>query len=202
MGKLPKFDMDEVLMKAMNQFWRYGYSATSIRDLENATGLFRGSLYHAFGDKREMFLRALRRYDQLYRETPIKELEKHSSPRKAVLSVFEAAASEVIESGSSDGCLEVNVALELGAHDPEVASFVAGAFAGMTEFLHASIERGQANGEISPEVDPEQTAKSLLGLFLGLRVLSRVSPDESFLESVVGQAEALLPPPVPVSQAS
>lgn len=202
MGKLPKFDMDEVLMKAMNQFWRYGYSATSIRDLENATGLFRGSLYHAFGDKREMFLRALHRYDQLYREAPIKELEKHSSPRKAVLSVFEAAASEVIESGSSDGCLEVNVALELGAHDPEVASFVAGAFAGMTEFLHASIERGQASGEISPEVDPEQTAKSLLGLFLGLRVLSRVSPDESFLESVVEQAEALLPPPVPVSQAS
>ena len=117
MGKLPKFDMDEVLTKAMNQFWRYGYSATSIRDLENATGLFRGSLYHAFGDKREMFLRALHRYDQLYREAPIKELENHPSPRQAVLSVFKAAASEVIESGSSDGCLEVNVALELGAHE-------------------------------------------------------------------------------------
>ena len=202
MGKMPKFDMDEVLTKAMDQFWRYGYSATSIRDLENVTGLFRGSLYHAFGDKREMFLRALHRYDQLYREAPIRELKKHPSARQAVLSVFEAAASEVMENGSSDGCLEVNVALELGAHDPEVASFVAGAFAGMAEFLHASIERGQANGEISSEVDPEQTAKSLLGLFLGLRVLSRVSPDESFLESIVGQAEALLPPPVPVSQVS
>ena len=202
MGKMPKFDMDEVLKKAMDQFWRYGYSATSIRDLENVTGLFRGSLYHAFGDKREMFLRALHRYDELYREAPIKELKKHPSPRQAVLSVFEVAASEVMENGSSDGCLEVNVALELGAHDPEVASFVAGAFAGMTEFLHASIERGQANGEISSEVDPEQTAKSLLALFLGLRVLSRVSPDESFLESIVEQAEALLPPPVPVSQAS
>lgn len=195
MGKMPKFDMDEVLAKAMAQFWRHGYAATSIRDIENVTGLFRGSLYHAFGGKREMFWRALRRYDQLYREAPIKELEKRSSPRQAVLSVFEAAASDVMEKGSSDGCFEVNIALELGAHDPEVASFVAGAFAGMTEFLHASIERGQANGEISPEVDPEQTAKSLLGLFLGLRVLSRVSPDKSFLESVVGQAEALLPSP-------
>ncbi len=199
MGKLPKFDMDEVLTKAMGQFWRHGYSATSIRDLENATGLFRGSLYHAYGDKREMFFRALHRYDKLYRENPINELEKHPSPREAVLSVFEAAASQVTENGSSDGCLEVNIALELGAHDPDVSSFVAGAFAGMAEFIRASIERGQACGEICPEVDPEQTAKSLLALFLGLRVLARVSPDQSFLESVVKQAGALLPTPEAVS---
>ena len=202
MGKTPKYGMDEVLTKIMRRFWRHGYSATSIRDLEEATGLFRGSLYHAFGDKREMFVQALHHYDQLYREVPIEELEKHPSPRRAVLSVFEAAVAEVTENGSSDGCFEVNAVLELGAHDEEVASFVADAFSGMDEFLRTSIKRGQANGEISPEVDPEQTAKSLLGLFLGLRVLSRVSPDESFLESVVGQAEALLPPPVPVSQAS
>ena len=201
MGKLPKFDMDEILIKTMDQFWRHGYSATSIRDLENATGLFRGSLYHAFGGKREMFFRALHRYDQLYREIPIRELEKHPSPRQAVLSVFEAAL-EVTENGSSDGCLEVNVALELGAHDADVASFVASAFAGMQKFLRACIERGQACGEICPEVEPDQTAKSLLGLFLGLRVLARVSPDVSFLQSVVSQAEALLPPPTPVSQAS
>ncbi|MDE0331842.1 MAG: TetR/AcrR family transcriptional regulator [Nitrospinae bacterium] len=202
MGKQPKFDMDEVLRKTMTQFWRHGYSATSISDLEKVTGLFRGSLYHAFGDKREMFLRSLHRYDQLYREAPIEELEKHPSPRQAVLSVFEEAASQVVENSSSDGCLEVNIALELGAHDPEVASFVAGAFAGMQKFLRASIERGQACGEICPEVAPDQTAKSLLGLFLGLRVLSRVSPDQSFLESIVEQAETLVPPPTPVSQPS
>lgn len=195
MGKLPKFDMDDVLRKAMGQFWRHGYSATSISDLENVTGLFRGSLYHAYGDKREMFLRALRRYDQLYRENPIKELEEHPSPRQAVLAVFEEAASQVTENGSTDGCLEVNIALELGAHDEDVASFVAGAFAGMTKFLRSSIERGQACGEICPRVVPQQTAESLLALFLGLRVLSRVSPDKSYLRSVVKQAGALLPPP-------
>ena len=192
MGKTPKYEMDEVLTKIMRQFRRHGYSATTIRDLEEATGLFRGSLYHAFGDKREMFLRALRHYDQLYREAPIKELEKHSSPREAVLSVFESAASVALEGGSREGCLEVNAALELGAHDEEVASLVADAFAGMAKFFCASIERGQACGEISPEVDPKQTAKSLLGLFLGLRVLACVSPDDSFLESVAGQADDIL----------
>ena len=196
MGKTPKYETDEVLTKIMRQFRRHGYSATSIRDLEEATGLFRGSLYHAFGDKREMFFRALRHYDQLYREVPIKELEKHSSPRGAVLAVFESAASVAPGGGSREGCLEVNAATELGAHDEEVASLVADAFAGTAKFFCASIERGQACGEISPKIDPEQTAKSLLGLLLGLRVLACVSPDESFVESVVGQAGALLPSPV------
>ena len=195
MGKMPKYEMDEVLTKLMRQFRHRGYSATSIRDLEEATGLFRGSLYHAFGDKREMFIRALRHYDQLYRKVPIKELEKHSSPREAVLAVFESAASVALKGGSQEGCLEVSAALELGAHDEEVASLVADAFAGIAKFFCTSIERGQARAEISPKVDPNQTAKSLLGLFLGLRVLACVSPDESFLESVVGQAEALLPSP-------
>lgn len=195
MGKMPKYEISEVLAKVMGRFWRHGYSATSIRDLEVATGLFRGSLYHAFGDKREMFVQALHHYDQLYRKAPIEELEKHPSPREAVLAVFETAASVAVEDGLQNGCLEVNAALELGAHDEEVASLVADAFAGMAEFFCASIERGQACGEISPEVDPEQTAKSLLGLLLGLRVLACVSPDESFPESVVGQAEALLPSP-------
>lgn len=195
MGKTPKYGMDEVLTKLMRQFRRHGYSATSIRDLEKATGLFRGSLYHAFGDKREMFLRTLRHHDRLHRAEPIAELEKDDSPRGAVLSVFESAASAAPGGGSREGCLEVGAALELGAHDEEVASLVAGAFAGMAKFFCASIERGQACGEISPEVDPEQTSKSLLGLFLGLRVLAGVSPDESFVESVAGQAEALLPSP-------
>ena len=200
MGKMPKFDMDEVLKKAMGQFWRHGYSATSISDLENATGLFRGSLYHAFGGKREMFFRSLHRYDELYREAPIEELEKHPSPRQAILSVFESAASDVMENGSSDGCLEVNIALELGAHDKDVATFVAGAFSGMQKFLRGSIERGQDRGEICPQVVPDETAKSLLGLFLGLRVLARVSPDQSFLNCVVKQAGALLPTPSPASR--
>lgn len=198
MGKMPKYDMNEVLAKIMSRFWSHGYSATSISDLEEATGLFRGSLYHAFGDKREMFVQALQHYDQLYREAPIEELEKHPSAREAVLAVFKTAAAAV-EDGSRNGCLEVNAALELGAHDEGVASMIADAFDGMSKFFCASIERGQAHGEICPEVAPEQTAKSLLGLFLGLRVLSCVSPDRSFLESVVEQAKALLPPPTPAS---
>lgn len=183
---------DETLEKVMEQFWRYGYSATSLTDLEKATGLLRGSLYHAFGGKREMFMEALRRYDRLHRETWISRLKDQSSPRGAVLAFFEAAAQDV----ARDGCLMVNSALELGAHDAEVASFVDRSCAGIEEFFRRSIERGQASGEISARIEPNVVAKTLIGVLLGLRVFARFSPDKTRLRSMADQAAALLPPPV------
>ena len=182
---------DETLEKVMKRFWRHGYSATSLTDLEKATGLLRGSLYHAYGGKREMFMEALSRYDRLHREARISVLEDNPSPRGAVLAFFEAAAQDV----ARDGCLMVNSALELGAHDKDVASFVDRSCVGIEDFFRRSIERGQASGEISALVEPEGVAKTLIGMLLGLRVFARFCPDRTRLQPMVDQAAALLPPP-------
>lgn len=183
--------IDETLEKVMDHFWRHGYTATSLADLEEATGLYRGSLYNAFGDKRELFMHSLRRYDRIHREAKTSGLDRQPSPRGAVIAFFEAAAQDV----ARDGCLVVNSALELGAHDAEVASFVERSFERIEEFFLRLIERGQAAGEISPRVEPNGAAKTLLGMLLGLRVLARISPDQERLRSMVDQANALLPPP-------
>ena len=83
--------MDEALMKAMNLFWRQGYAATSIADLVACMGIGRGSLYNEFGDKHGLFVRALRLYDEVWRERWVAEFVKSSTPRRAILDVFEAA---------------------------------------------------------------------------------------------------------------
>ena len=57
-----QFDEETVLCAARDQFWDAGYAATSLQDLMRVTGLGKGSLYAAFGDKHELFLRVLRRY--------------------------------------------------------------------------------------------------------------------------------------------
>ena len=62
MGRPREFDEDGVLERALHVFWRLGYEATSVTDLMEATGLAKGSLYKAFGDKRSLFLKALDRY--------------------------------------------------------------------------------------------------------------------------------------------
>ncbi len=62
----------------------------------------------------------------------------------------------------------------------------------MEGFFRAMIEKGQAAGQIPATVDPVDTARALLSLFIGLRVLSRSRPDAALLRSVAKQAEALL----------
>ena len=188
-----QFDVDDALIKAMNLFWRQGYQATSMQDLVDCMGIGRGSLYATFGDKHRLFVRALRHYDKVWREEWLDDLTRSSPPRRAVLNVFEAAIAIALEHGVFEGCLLINSAMELSPHDPAVSEIVTHAFTEMQEFFRTTIERGKALGEISGRVDAEQTARSLLALFIGLRVLVRSRPEEPLLRAIARQAEELLP---------
>ena len=61
-GRPLSFDRDAALEKAMLVFWRHGYETSSITDLTGAMGITAPSLYTAFGDKKQLFLEAVRRY--------------------------------------------------------------------------------------------------------------------------------------------
>ena len=193
MPRHEQFDTDDVLMRAMNLFWRQGYQATSMTDLAKVMGLGRASIYSEFGNKHGLFVRALRHYDKVWRENWLADLTKSSSPREAILDVFEAAIDACLAGGSRDGCLLINTALEFSPHDPEVADIVTRAFTEMEAFFRTSVERGKALGEIRDTVAEERTASALLGLFIGLRVLVRSRPEEPLLRSIMRQAEDLVP---------
>ncbi len=59
-----QFEEEVVLAAVQAVFWDNGYAGTSLDDLVAASGLGKGSLYGAFGDKRSLFLRVLREYDE------------------------------------------------------------------------------------------------------------------------------------------
>ena len=187
-----QFDSDAALSKAMDAFWAHGYDATSMQDLVDCMGVNRGSLYATFGDKRSLFIEALRRYDAVYRAGWVGRLIKSHGPRAAIEAAFDEAIAVVIDAGSSNGCLLVNTALELSPHDDEISTIVCHGLAEMESFFRDMIEQGQAAGEIPLHVDAVDTARGLLSLFIGLRVLSRSRPEETLLRSVANQAGALL----------
>lgn len=186
------FDADEALTSAMHAFWSRGYEATSISDLVECMGINRGSLYATFGDKRSLFLRALRQYHAVYLHDWVTALNQAHGPRNAIITAFDRAVITAVEGGSRAGCLLVNTALELSPHDEEVSEFVANCLVEMETFFRDGIEQGQAAGEIPGHVAPVDTARSLLSLFVAIRVFSRCRPEEPLLRSVVNQAEALL----------
>lgn len=187
-----QFDIDQALGRAMDAFWARGYEATSMQDLVDCMGINRGSLYATFGDKRSLFIRALQRYAARQDQTRAERLAGPDSPRAAILATFNAAIEAALDAGSRDGCLLVNTALELSPHDPEISDIVGRSFAEMESFFARMIEAGQAGGEVSADVDADDTARALLSLFIGLRVLSRSRPEPVLLNSIAGQAAALL----------
>ena len=61
------FDEDAVLGRAMEAFWARGYAGTSMRDLVARMGVGRASIYATYGNKRSLFIKALKRYDSRHR---------------------------------------------------------------------------------------------------------------------------------------
>ncbi len=187
-----QFDVDDALTAAMRAFWARGYEATSMQDLTACMGINRGSLYATFGDKRALFIQALRRYDAVHRQAWVATLAEEPSAKRAILGAFEAVIASVLKDGARDGCLLVNTALELSPHDPEISEIVRASLAEMEGFFRRMVAKGQAAGEIPANLKAVETARALLGLFVGLRVLSRSRPEKALLRSIAHQAEALL----------
>lgn len=187
-----KYNESEVLDSAMLAFWRRGYEGTSMQDLVDATGINRGSIYAAFTSKRELFLRTLEHYDRIYRERHLRRVSEAYPPRDAIVEAFVDAARKPDNEERPWGCLLVNSALELSPHDPEVRTLVQHSLRAVERFFLTHIEAGQASGEINPEIDARATAQALLGLFLGLRVMTRSGGNRRAIDSIVSQARTML----------
>ena len=116
-GRPREFDEEQVLVDAMEAFWRKGYEATSLVDLTTVTGLNKASLYRVFGDKHQLFMSALKNYADIeFRETTA-VISESVTP----LTNLRAVITKVIEDASSNkGCLMINAIVELAPHDHEV----------------------------------------------------------------------------------
>lgn len=183
------YDPNDFLARATRAFWARGYAGTSVADLVAATGVNRGSIYAAYKGKRALFLASLRHYDAQHRAGFLDGLAGHS-PRVAILAAFDAAAAA--PAAHPPGCLLVNTATELGPHDPEIAAFVTESLEQVEAFFANRLRAGQADGTIPATVPVAATATALIGLFLGLRVLTRAGADRGARDAIVGRAGALL----------
>lgn len=192
MARPRQFDRSEVVDRATEVFWLKGYQRTSIQDLEEATRIKRGSLYHAFGDKAGLFAAVLERYGAISPARRLIEQAESGPPRETIEVLF----AEIVAIGAGDhrrrGCLLTNTAVELSAVDAAVGEQVAESLWTIESALFRLIERGQARGEIARLREPHALARFLLAALQGLRVIAKVNPDRRALEDVAAVALAAL----------
>ena len=187
-----RFNIEETLTRAMQTFWSHGYEATSMQDLVNATGVNRASLYATYGDKRELFLTALKKYDREIRRRMLTELSNETNTSQAIASVFDKFIDQTRAVQENWGCFLVNTALELAPHDSDIAGMVNTAQDEIEAFFLAMIRKGQEAGEFNSEADAEQLAHQVLASLLGMLVMIRSRPNESYLRAVRDGALKLL----------
>jgi AcrR family transcriptional regulator len=168
-GRPREFDVDQALDRALEVFWRRGYEGTSMKDLTDAMGINRPSLYSAFGNKKELFRRALDRYD----EGPAayaREALNEPTARGVVERLLRCTAELVSDPKRPGGCFAVQGALACGeAADSVKRELIARRAAAQAE-LRQRLERAADEGDLPAGADGADLARYVVTVMNGMAV--------------------------------
>lgn len=170
MARPPEFDRDEAIARSIKVFARHGFEAASTSDLIEGMGIGRQSLYGAFGDKRRLFLEALRRYS----DGSLQQMRDALATGTAVEAI---EAAMLVGLGSSrdieSGCLGVGSIIEFSREDADINALNDRAGEAVVAAFAERVREGIAAGEFHPDLDADEAGRMLLALRSGLKVAAR-----------------------------
>ncbi|AFE10785.1 TetR family transcriptional regulator [Corallococcus coralloides DSM 2259] len=196
MARPRTFDEAQVLRAVRDQFWNKGYAATSMDDLMQATGLGKGSLYGAFGDKHQLFLKVFDTYCVNSLESVKKMLEGPDAGalerlRQHLLGIATASAAPA----NRRGCLLGRGTAELASQDAQVADRALETFRGLEDAFVRCLEQARTHGDLAAHADPRKLGAMLLAVQRGLEAVGKAGMDEASLRGMVETAFEHLPVP-------
>lgn len=186
MARQREFDRDETLNKALEVFWQKGYAATSTTDLLDAMGIGRQSLYDTFGDKRSLYLEALRRYN----EASVNDLLRHlkgDTPLAAIDNMLQAFASRP-RRDNVKGCMGVNAISEFGTSDEEVNALRDASAKLLNQAVEAQLRKAAADGEIPVDTDIAQAAAFVAATLSGMKISAKAGSSIATLRAIASFA--------------
>ena len=192
-GRPPSYVADEALSRATKAFWQAGFSGTSLDDLAATTGMNRPSLYGAFGDKHDLYLKALAHYWEAGRAAMAEALTSDQPIRAALRAVYTKAMDIYFpKAGSARGCFLIGTGTTEAMRDPEVRTYLNGAFHEIDGAFEARLRLGVASGELPATADPALLANLAGAILHSLAIRSRAGAARSDLERFVDGAINLI----------
>lgn len=190
MARSKEFEENAVLDKAMRLFWEQGYEKTSMTDLVEHMGIHRRSLYDTFGDKHQLFLKAMDRFGNKINVSLAGGVKRSKTAVEALQFIFDFMI--VGEEDTPPGCLMVNSAVELAARDADVDIKSTEAFTTAEQLLKEIILWGQRDGDFTSDYDAGYLAEYLHNVWVGLRAMARTSVAKEKLHRIANTSMKLL----------
>jgi AcrR family transcriptional regulator len=179
MAGVRQFNEDDAFAHALDVFWRKGFRATSMLDLAEATGVQRGSLYNAYGDKEELFMRVFERYAERFIADARRALDK-PDVHDALTSFFTTVIRSMTQGSPARGCLSTRTAVELDPEAPRPREACQTMLDKLEATLLSVLDTREARAQLT--MPPQQAASLIVMTTRGIAVMERVYGDPKKLK--------------------
>ncbi|WP_442587561.1 TetR/AcrR family transcriptional regulator [Pedobacter sp. AW31-3R] len=179
-GRPTLFDNEELVRKAQGVFWEKGFTATSLSDLLEMTGIGSGSFYNSFrGGKKEVFKASILQRREAFNDFK-KELEINEAPLELIRDFFRSIA----KSDKQDhlrGCIIANTVVEMTYVDEELAEEAIRIMIAVENMFTEVFEKEKLKGKLHNPLSTRLLGRSLVTFWCGLNTLRRIYPDQNIL---------------------
>ena len=187
-----QFDEQEVIAIALDVFWRKGLHDATMQDLATATGVQRGSLYNAYGDKETIFLRAFDQYAEQFLEAAGKALAQGDAAAR-LENFFDVIIANMTSGSPPRGCLTTRTALDAAISGIAVRQRVQSLLSRLEQLIGSAISSAP---DKSPAIDANRLSRVVVTFTRGLAVMERAGYGRkqlkeaaaTFIEVLVGEA--------------
>jgi len=184
MGRNKNYFREEVLKKAMKTFWDNGYENTSSRMLQEKMGINQKTLYSEFKSKNQLFIEALKSYENLNKEVILHRLI-HSEGDLNDIQIFFQEFIVAVKSGKSpNGCLFANTSIEFGSSQPNIKERLDSYYLLLQTVFLELLTKAKANGQLSKEANLTKLSNYLVGCTEGLTVTVKVLEEKPLLDFI------------------
>jgi AcrR family transcriptional regulator len=188
-GRPRAYQPEVALARALDVFWKDGFAATSLDNLSAATGMNRPSLYGAFGDKRELYIKSYQSYRDRAR-LRMGEVFSAELPLRPLLQRVYAIALDMYLSGADGprGCFTVMTATSEAVYDPDIRKLVLSGLSEMDRFFARLFKAAQARGELPATANPDVLAQLASATVHTIAIRARAQVPRRELEAIVNGA--------------
>jgi len=186
MSRPREFDQAEAIEAAMNEIWKNGYEACSVKALSEKLGITRSSFYNAFGSREALFKEALAHYFDQSPDKAFATAQEGVRVKALLTRTFRKVCHVRASDPAGRGCMVINSAAELCNVHEELGDLLAEAILSSLSCLETLLRWGIKQGEIDKDADTHALALALQNLLIGLNLMCKVVRNEAELWLAVG----------------